>query len=64
MQSLTRFSGVSIGDFFNRRVYDCWSDRPKTATEKFVVKKFNIYSGLLKAHITRKNYACFKERAL
>lgn len=39
MQSLTPFSGISIGVFFNHRAYDCWSDRPKTATEKFVVKQ-------------------------
>ncbi|EOK5721971.1 hypothetical protein ACM6XB_004562 [Vibrio parahaemolyticus] len=39
VDSLTPFSNISVGDFFNHRVTDTWYETPDTATEKFKVSE-------------------------
>lgn len=41
LESATPISGLSIGSYFNHRVYDCWEDRPNTENEKFMIKEID-----------------------
>lgn len=39
MDSSTPFTSLTVGDYFNHRVADCWQDPPETGKERFVISE-------------------------
>ena len=39
LQSSTPFAAISVGDYYNNSNIATWMDRPKTETDKFIVKQ-------------------------